>query len=63
MDQETAVVATAPSTDRPAAGETVVSIAIGGMTCGACAARIEQRLNDLECVKASVKLRVRNEPT
>ncbi len=31
-----------------------VSIAIGGMTCGACAARIERRLNDLDGVAASV---------
>ena len=33
---------------------TEVSIVIGGMTCGACAARIERRLNDLEGVTASV---------
>jgi cation-transporting P-type ATPase A/B/Cu+-exporting ATPase len=32
----------------------VVSIAIGGMTCGACAARIEHRLNALAGVEASV---------
>lgn len=32
----------------------VVSIAIGGMTCGACAARIERRLNELRGVEASV---------
>ena len=32
----------------------VVSLAIGGMTCGACAARIERRLNDLGGVCASV---------
>jgi heavy metal translocating P-type ATPase len=31
-----------------------VSIVIGGMTCGACAARIEQRLNALDGVKAQV---------
>jgi heavy metal translocating P-type ATPase len=31
-----------------------VSLLIGGMTCGACAARIEQRLNTLEGVKAQV---------
>jgi P-type Cu+ transporter len=31
-----------------------VSIAIGGMTCGACAARVERRLNDLDGVQASV---------
>ncbi len=32
----------------------VVSLAIGGMTCGACAARIERRLNRLEGVNAAV---------
>jgi len=31
-----------------------VSLVIGGMTCGACAARVERRLNDLEGVQASV---------
>ncbi len=31
-----------------------VSLVIGGMTCGACAARIEYRLNKLEGVKAAV---------
>jgi len=37
-----------------ASDEAVVSVAIGGMTCGACAARIERRLNDLDGVSASV---------
>jgi P-type Cu+ transporter len=31
-----------------------VSVAISGMTCGACAARIERRLNDLDGVEARV---------
>jgi Cu+-exporting ATPase len=31
-----------------------VSLVIGGMTCGACAARIEQRLNSLDGVEAQV---------
>ena len=31
-----------------------VSLLIGGMTCGACAARIEKRLNLLEGVEARV---------
>ena len=31
-----------------------VSLAIGGMTCGACATRIERRLNGLDGVEASV---------
>jgi P-type Cu+ transporter len=35
-------------------GSGVVSVAIGGMTCGSCAARIERRLNDLDGVVASV---------
>ena len=33
---------------------TEVSLLIGGMTCGACAARIEQRLNALDGVEARV---------
>jgi len=44
----TQVTETAPAEDA------LVSIAIGGMTCGACAARIERRLNDLDGVTASV---------
>lgn len=32
-----------------------VSLVIGGMTCGACAARIEQRLNTIDGVEARVK--------
>lgn len=54
MDHGTGNVATASTIDRPASGQTVVSIAIGGMTCGACAARIEQRLNELDGVEANV---------
>ena len=38
----------------PSRSRETVSIAIGGMTCGACAARIEQRLNHLDGVEASV---------
>ena len=41
-------------TDNVASTDVLVSIAIGGMTCGACAARIERRLNDLDGVEASV---------
>jgi len=41
-------------TDSPPAEQPLVSIAIGGMTCGACAARIERRLNDLDGVTATV---------
>jgi len=54
MDQGTGIMATTSTIGRPASGKTVVSIAIGGMTCGACAARIEQRLNDLDGVEANV---------
>ena len=54
MDQGTGIMATAATVDRPASGKTVVSVAIGGMTCGACAARIEKRLNDLDGVEAIV---------
>jgi len=43
-----------PATDAAPSGEVVVSVAIAGMTCGACAARIERRLNDLEGVAVSV---------
>ena len=39
-----------------AASDTEVSISIGGMTCGACVARIENRLNSLDGVEAHVNL-------
>ncbi len=35
---------------------TEITLVIGGMTCGACAARIERRLNDLTGVAAQVSL-------
>jgi len=54
MNQGPGIMASSSTIDRPAPGKTVVSIAIGGMTCGACAARIEQRLNDLDGVEANV---------
>ena len=38
------------------ASDTEVSISIGGMTCGACVARIESRLNSLDGVEARVNL-------
>ena len=41
-------------TDTATSRDAVVSIAIGGMTSGGCAARIERRLNDLDGVDASV---------
>ncbi len=54
MNQEAGIVTAVPRIDRSRSGERVVSLAIGGMTCGACAARIERRLNDLDGVEASV---------
>ncbi len=36
--------------------DTEVSLSIGGMTCGACVARIERRLNSLDGVEAQVNL-------
>ncbi|HWC85604.1 MAG TPA: heavy metal translocating P-type ATPase [Solirubrobacteraceae bacterium] len=38
----------------PASAETEVSIAVGGMSCGACAARVERVLNRLDGVQAQV---------
>ncbi len=38
------------------ASKAEVSLSIGGMTCGACAARIENKLNALEGVEAQVNL-------
>jgi P-type Cu+ transporter len=35
---------------------TVAELAIGGMTCAACAARIERKLNRLDGVSAAVNL-------
>jgi len=47
-------VTTAQLIGAPSPRETEVSLAIGGMTCGACAARIEQRLNRIDGVAAQV---------
>jgi cation-transporting P-type ATPase A/B/Cu+-exporting ATPase len=48
------------STNTAAAGDpggcTEVSLIVGGMTCGACAARIERRLNAISGVTAQVNL-------
>ncbi|HEY5318294.1 MAG TPA: heavy metal translocating P-type ATPase [Solirubrobacteraceae bacterium] len=44
-----------PTEQAPSAPETVeLSLAVGGMTCGACAARVERALNDLDGVEARV---------
>ncbi|MGR6963996.1 heavy metal translocating P-type ATPase [Geodermatophilus sp. URMC 61] len=46
---------TPPDTAGPAtAGDTQVELAIGGMTCASCAARIEKKLNKLDGVTATV---------
>ncbi len=42
------------SGDRPAAPEDYLELNLGGMTCAACAARVERTLNKLEGVRASV---------
>ncbi len=47
--------------------DTTLSVAVGGMTCGACAARVEKRLNSLDGVEAVVnyaseRARVRARP-
>jgi Cu+-exporting ATPase len=41
-------------TSAPSVPDTAIELAIGGMTCGACAARIEKRLNLLDGVTATV---------
>ena len=41
-----------PVSTSPDAGQ--VELAVGGMTCAACAARIERRLNKVDGVSASV---------
>ena len=49
--------ATAPVTTVPeATGPVQVELAIGGMTCAACAARVQARLNKLDGVTAAVNL-------
>ncbi|WP_040339469.1 heavy metal translocating P-type ATPase [Candidatus Blastococcus massiliensis] len=46
--------ATSSSTAPAATGNAQVELAIGGMTCASCAARIEKRLNKLDGVTATV---------
>jgi Cu+-exporting ATPase len=48
-----AYIAKQPGSSAPAADEPV-ALAIGGMTCGACVARVERALNGLEGVAAQV---------
>ncbi len=44
-----------PTTAGPAtAGDNHIELAIGGMTCASCAARIEKKLNKLDGVAATV---------
>jgi heavy metal translocating P-type ATPase len=45
-----------PPATTSTSGTDEVSLAIGGMTCGACAARVEQRLNQIDGVTARVNL-------
>ncbi|MFC5138442.1 heavy metal translocating P-type ATPase [Actinomycetospora rhizophila] len=45
---------TAPTRDTPSPGTERVDLAITGMTCASCAARIERRLNKLDGVSAGV---------
>ncbi|WGP11808.1 heavy metal translocating P-type ATPase [Streptomyces sp. SH5] len=47
----TATTAAGPGSD---AGTTAVELAIGGMTCASCAARIEKKLNRMDGVEATV---------
>ncbi|HZG92236.1 MAG TPA: heavy metal-associated domain-containing protein, partial [Pseudonocardia sp.] len=45
----------APPVDRAAAvDEARTELVLGGMTCGACANRIERKLNKLDGVRATV---------
>src|SRR3712207_6750661 len=46
--------ATQDTTPSAPAGDENVELAIGGMTCASCAARIEKKLNRLEGVSATV---------
>ena len=39
---------------KPLVGEDTVVLAVTGMTCAACAARIEKKLNKIDGVQASV---------
>jgi cation-transporting P-type ATPase A/B/Cu+-exporting ATPase len=48
------VASSASSVDRSPAAVRSVELAIGGMTCAACAARVERRLNKIDGVHASV---------
>ncbi len=49
-----AVPTAAPIAPSPGADEMELSLAIGGMTCGACAARVQRALNQLDGVAAEV---------
>ncbi|QDY06270.1 copper-translocating P-type ATPase [Micromonospora sp. HM134] len=43
-----------PTTQNPPTAPHLIELAIGGMTCASCAARIEKKLNRLDGVEASV---------
>ena len=53
-DDNDGAAGTAPSTADATAGSVPHSLAIGGMTCGSCAARIERHLNAMPGVEARV---------
>jgi Cu+-exporting ATPase len=45
---------TTGTSDSTAQASTVIELAVGGMTCASCAARIEKKLNRIDGVSAAV---------
>ena len=43
-----------PPTTNPPTAPHLIELAIGGMTCASCAARIEKKLNRMDGVEATV---------
>ncbi|MFJ3598474.1 MULTISPECIES: heavy metal translocating P-type ATPase [unclassified Streptomyces] len=54
MSAHSATTATTAAATSAGAGGTAVELAIGGMTCASCAARIEKKLNRMDGVEATV---------
>ncbi|MHB0892217.1 heavy metal translocating P-type ATPase [Streptomyces sundarbansensis] len=54
MSAHSATTATTAAATTAGAGGTAVELAIGGMTCASCAARIEKKLNRMDGVEATV---------